>query len=320
MSKASMKIVKPSKLNKGDFVGVIAPSDAILDKNKLRRGVKFLEDFGFRVILGKNIFKWHGDYMAGTDKERADDLNRMFADKRIKGVFCAAGGSSCNRLLPLIDFENIKKNPKIFVGFSDITTLLLAIYKKTGLVTFHGPNVINPSFLSKFSQKSLFEIITKNKAVGKIKKKEKWQVLKRGRGEARGVFLGGNLEIILNLAGTEYFPNFNNSILFWEEYGEPVEDIDMMFQHLKLTGTMDKIKGMVIGSQKTLFGKSEYKHPLEFKKAILEIVKPYNFPIIFNADFGHILNFVTLPIGIRARLNPRNASLEILESAVKDTE
>lgn len=310
-----MKIIKPSKLNRGDKVGIVAPSDSLLNKEAFKKGVKVLENFGFKVVLGKNIFKWHGDYMAGTDKERAQDLNWMFANKSVKGIFCLVGGSSANRLLPLVDFNLIKKNPKVFVGFSDITTLLLAIHKKTGLVTFHGPNVTNPAFLFNFSQKSLFKIISEAKPIGKIVKKTKWNILKNG-GEVSGKLIGGSLEMITNLAGTEYFPDFKNSILFWEEYGEPVEDIDIMLQHFKLTGAMDKIKGMIIGSQKTMLGKSEYEHPLQFKKVVLEIVKPYNFPIISNADFGHVPNFATLPIGIKAKLNPHDASLEILESAV----
>ncbi len=310
-----MKIIKPPKLNKGDKVGIIAPSDSLLNKEAFKKGVKVLENFGFEVIFGKNLFKRHGDYMAGTDKERADGVNKMFADKSMKGIFCLAGGSSSNRLLPLIDFDNIKKNPKVFVGFSDITTLLLAIYKKTGLVTFHGPNVTNPAFLSNFSQKSLFKIISEAKPTGKVIQKSRWNTLKAGK-EVTGNLIGGTLEMMVNLAGTEYLPDFNNSILFWEEYGEPVEDIDMMFQHLRLTGALGKIKGMIIGKEKTMFSQSEYRHPLKLKQVILEITKSFNFPIISDADFGHVPDFITFPIGIKAKLNLRDASLELLEPAV----
>jgi len=312
-----MKIIKPEKLKRGDCVGIVAPSDALLPfkKDAFKKGVRILENFGFKVVFGKNIFKRHGDYMAGTDKERADDLNKMFAEKKIRGIFCLAGGSSANRLLPLVDFNNIKNNPKVFVGFSDITTLLLAIYVKTGLVTFHGPNVTSPALLNKFSQKSLFQIISEAKPIGKIIKNGDWSALKNGKA-VFGNLVGGNLEIMVNLSGTEYFSKFKDSILFWEEYNEPVEDIDMTLEHLKLTGALDGVRGMIAGKGNKMLGPSEYQHPLKLKQAILEIVESFKFPIIFNADFGHVLNFVTLPIGIKAKLNPRDASLEILESAV----
>jgi len=315
-----MKIIKPKKLEKGDFVGIIAPSEAILDKNALKSGIKILENQGFKVVLGKNIFKRHGDYMAGTDKERAADLNKMFSDKKIKAIFCLVGGSSANRLLPLIDFNTIKKNPKIFVGFSDITTLLIAIYTKTGLVTFHGPNITSGYrkegvYLSNpYTLKNLLKLLMDPCPLGKMPQKTKWQALK-GKNVTSGKLLGGNLEVFLNLSGTEFFPKLENSILFWEELEEGIHDIDFFLNHLRLIPDFNKIKGMLIGKI-TDWPNTGYKKTLSFNQTLIEIFKDFNFPIVYNADFGHIKDFATLPIGIKAKLDSNKATLEILESAV----
>lgn len=315
-----MKIIKPKKLEKGDSVGIIAPSEAISNRNALKSGVRILENQGFKVVLGRNIFKRHSDYMAGTDKQRANDLNKMFANKKIKAIFCLVGGSSANRLLPLIDFNTIKKNPKIFVGFSDITTLLIAIYTKTGLVTFYGPNITSGYrkegiyLSSAYTLKNLLKLLMNSQPFGQIHKKTKWQTLKKG-GIVSGRLLGGNLEVFLNLSGTEFFPKLENSIFFWEELGEGIYDIDFFLNHLRLIKDSNKIKGMLIGKIIDLQNIG-YKNTLSFEQTLIEIFKDFDFPIVYNADFGHIKDFATLPIGIKAKLDSNKATLEILESAV----
>ncbi len=301
-------------------MGIIAPSEAILDKRALKSGIKILENQGFKVVLGRNIFKRHSDYMAGTDKQRADDLNKMFADKKIKAIFCLVGGSSANRLLPLIDFNNIKKNPKIFVGFSDLTTLLTAIYTKTGLVTFHGPNITSgyrkegTYISSPYTLRILLRLLTSPCPFGKIPHKTEWQTLKKGS-IVTGRLLGGNLEIFLNLAGTEFFPRLESSIFFWEETGEGIWDLDYLLNHLRLIKDFNKVKGMLIGKI-TDWQDIGYKNLLSFEQTLNEIFKDFDFPIVYNADFGHIKNLATFPIGVKAKLDSDKATLEILESAV----
>ncbi len=325
-----MRIIKPPKLNRGDKIGIITPSDAllyedlpsrILRKRALRKAIDILENFGFRVVLGDNIYKWHSDYMAGTDKERAHDLNKMFADRDVKAIFCLAGGSSSNRILPLIDFDNIRKNPKIFIGMSDVTTLLTAIFAKTGLVTFHGPNILsnhtkkgNLALSKRYTTEILFGLITCGRSFGKIPQKTQWQTLKSGK-TIVGRLLGGNLEVFLNLSGTGFFPSLKNSIIFWEELDEDPCDLDFFLTHLRLLPNAYGIKGMVVGKLLRCRDR-DYKNELKVEQVLIEVFKDFGFPIIHKVNFGHTKNQATLPIGIKAKLNPRGASLEILEPAV----
>ncbi len=320
-----MKIIKPLKLKPGDKVGIISPSEPIIYKKKFLSGVETLKKLGFRVVLGKNAFENYSGYMAGSEKERAADLNGMFRNKKIKGIFISHGGFNSNRLLNLIDYELIKKNPKVFMGFSDITVLLNAIYAKTGLVTFHGQNIeygfsrgLGGKY--KYTRDYFEKAVMSNKSIGLIKQQQKLEILRAGK--TKGILVGGNLTVLMTLLGTDYEPDWKGKILFWEELGETIQDIDFYLTHLRLCRVFDKISGMAIGQFKVLplgDDNPDLKNQKTFSvnKIILDICKNYKFPIIKNIAFGHIYPQVTIPIGVKATIDTSKKLFSIDESGVK---
>lgn len=289
-------------------------------------GVETLKKLGFRVVLGKNVFKEYGAYMAGTDAERAADLNAMFKNPEIKGIFSSRGGMSSNRLLDLIDYRAIKKNPKVFMGLSDITVLLNAIHKKTGLVTFHGPAVeFGFSRGLKGKHNFTFEYFRKavmiSRPIGNVPRWKKIDILKSGK--ASGALIGGNLEVLMTLLGTKYEPGWKGKILFWEEAGRTTEEIDFWLTHLRLCGVFEKISGMVIGKLTgiTTLRSGDDWNPMKafpINKIVLEICKKYKFPIIKGIAFGHSYPQITLPIGAKASIDTKKANpFSIDEAGVK---
>lgn len=302
-----MKIIKPPKLVRGDTIGVIAPSRYIVEQKKqIDKSVDLLEKSGFRVIFGNNINKRYFQ-AAGIPQERAKDLNDMIANKKIKMIFCAYGGDSANQILNLIDYELIRSNPKIIIGDSDITNLILAITKKTGLITFHGPNLSKFFQMNSASRKFLLALITKQKN-GLPKD---FKVIKPG--SASGKLLGGNLFVINSLAATDYNIDFKNAILFWEDIDEGLSTIEFQLNQLKLNGILDKISGMVIGHIVKV-----NKENRSVEDIIIELTKDLKFPIIKVDYFGHdVKEFYTLPNGIDVKLNTENNEFKLTESPVK---
>lgn len=320
-----MKILKPLKLEPGDKVGIISPSEPVIYRKKFLRGVEALKKLGFRVVLGKNVFREYGAYMAGRDEERVADLNAMFKNPEIKAIFCSRGGMASNRLLDLIDYEAIKRNPKVFMGYSDITVLLNAIYRKTGLITFHGPTVESVfsfgfSGKHKYTREYFLKAVTESRAVGPVRRWRELEILKKGK--ARGVLVGGNLSVLRTLVGTPYEPDWGGKILFWEEVTETAEYIDFCLSHLRLAGVFEKISGMVIGKLvkcDILRSDDDWKKEkaLPVGKIVLELCRNYKFPIIKGIAFGHYYPQITLPIGIKASVDTsKNLPFSIIESAV----
>lgn len=320
-----MKTIKPKALRKGDKIGIISPSEPIIYKKKFMRGVETLKKLGFRVVLGKNVFKEYGAYMAGTDEERVADLNAMFKNPEIKGIFSSRGGMSSNRLLDLIDYRAIKKNPKVFMGLSDITVLLNAIHKKTGLVTFHGPAVeFGFSHGLKGRHNFTFEYFSKAvmmpRPIGNVPRWKNIDILKQGK--VNGILVGGNLEVLMTLLGTEYEPNWKGKILFWEEVGRTTEEIDFWLTHLRLSRVLEKISGIVIGkltSVTTLRSGDDWnpKKAFPINKIVLELCRDYKFPIIRGVPFGHSYPQITIPIGVKATIDTSKKLFSIDENGVK---
>lgn len=320
-----MKIIKPPKLECGDIIGIISPSEPVEFRNKLRRGVKVLEKMGFRVVLGKNVFKNHGGYMAGTEKERVNDLHCMFKDKKVKGIFCGRGGFNSSRLLNSIDFNIIKKNPKIFWGFSDITVLLNAIHAKTGLITFHGQNVEDGFSRGlggkyKYTRDYFVKAVMNGAPIGEARSFTRPRILKNGR--AAGRLVGGNLSCLTALLGNSCEPDWRAKILFWEEIDQTVEDIDFLLTHLRLAGVFEKISGMMIGrltNRKALLLKG--KKPRKVfspHDAVLEICRDYKFPIVAEMSFGHEYPQFVVPVGVKAEINTfKENPFSVVEPAVR---
>jgi muramoyltetrapeptide carboxypeptidase len=302
-------MIKPKRLKTGDTIGIIAPSRPI-NKREILPCIKILEARGFKVKLGENLYK-KSYYSAGSPKERASDLNSMFKDKKIKAIMCATGGISSNQLLDLIDYEAIRKNPKIFIGYSDITVLSLAIYKKTGLVTFHGPNLHSLKKLNKKAEDFLFNLLSGKE----FALPAKMEIIKKGNG--KGKLLGGNLHLNNSLLGTKYFPPYNSAIWFWEDLEESPASLDQKLNQFKLSGNLSKISGMVVGN---LLGCTDKKHKEDnrpINEILLELTRGYNFPIIKVPYFGHgIPNLYTFPIGIDSEIDTKTNKFKIMESPV----
>ncbi|MEJ2723434.1 MAG: LD-carboxypeptidase [Deltaproteobacteria bacterium] len=224
--------VKPSPLKPGERVGVIAPAGPVKE-SELQTGISVLESLGFEVKLSPHLYE-EKDYLAGEDAARLCDLHMMFEDEGIRAVLCARGGYGTMRLLDRIDFGLIGANPKIFVGYSDITALLLALYEKTGLVTFHGPVLRDLSKNHPGNVESFLNLVTS----GPVKPVDLGggKVIRPGRGE--GILLGGNLSLICHMVGTPFMPSCEGALLFIEEKGEPPYLLDRMITHLKLSGAL----------------------------------------------------------------------------------
>lgn len=289
--------MKMNTLKKGDTIGVIAPSRPIYNiKNEIEDGIAEIEKFGYIVKRGKNLDK-QLFYYAGTVEERVSDIHEMFSDKKVKAIICAAGGASSNQLIEYLDFNLIKKNPKIFIGYSDITALLLPIFKKTKIQTFYGPTVRGFSSLTDEAKKfnvNLFEGKNKN-----FNYPQPYKILKNGK--ARGELVGGVLTVFNSLLATPYMPDLNGKILFWEEVGTCPAMIDFSLQELKLSGVFKKIKGMVVGHLSDCVDKKYPQDNRSIDDIILERTKDFDFPIIKVDYFGHdVKNFLTIPIGAEA--------------------
>jgi muramoyltetrapeptide carboxypeptidase len=309
------QLLVPKKLKKGDRLGLICPSEPVYFPERLEGGIKELESLGFECVLGKYA-NTHHKYMAGSDRERAEDLNLMFSDKSIDGIITITGGSSANRILPLIDYDIIKKNPKVFLGISDISVLLNSIFKKTNLVTFHGPYVLfGICEMSEYNKEYFKKAFMENQPIGEVHEYAPRDVLKEGK--ASGKLLGGNISSFRSIIGTEYEPDWNDAILFWEEYKTEPHNIDRMLMHLKLAGVFDKIKGMISGNL-TMCEEKKYKEKsFDIKEIILDHCKDYGFPIMYNLDFGHNCQNATLPIGIRATIDTYKNKFSIDEACVR---
>lgn len=298
-----------NKILPGDTIGIIAPSRPIENiRKEIEDGVATLEQLGFKVKKGKNIEK-KNYFSAGTVEERVSDIHEMFMDPEVKAIICATGGSSANQLLELIDFELIKNNSKIFLGYSDISILLLSMYKKADIPGFYGPTVYEMSMLTSNSRDFLFEMFKRKEK--QFRYPNEFNTIRPG--EARGKLIGGLLSRINSLIGTDYIPDFNDAIIFWEEVNMSPAMIDFNLEELRLAGVFNKIKGMVVGH---LSGCTDKKYPEDnrpIEDIILERTAGFDFPIIKVEYFGHdIDNFYPLPIGANATINTYNKNFSIL--------
>lgn len=317
------KVIKPEALQKGDTVAVIAPSEPI-SKEKLADITKFFETRGYKVKHGANVLQTLGDYAAGSPEQRAFDINAAFGDPEIKAIFTAVGGMVASQTLELIDFDLIKKNPKIFVGYSDATTLQMAILAKTGLVTYHGPNAASlPDFKSSgYTLTNLWKVLTVHGASGVVEPQSTWQEIRAG--SAKGILFGGNLGCICKLLGTPYDPIAalddifgmdDKFIFFWEEVYEQFSEIMRNLWQIRNTGFFNRVSGMIVGKL-TAVAEVDYEDFPTKKELIEQLTVAFNFPVLYGVDFGHEVPKATIPIGIKAGLDTKTKKIEILETEV----
>lgn len=311
-------MIRPKVLKLGDTIGIISPSSPTSKENVNKAEAK-LKEIGFEVKMGKNLYKTYG-YLAGSDKERAEDLNNMFMDEEVDGIICIRGGYGAPRILELLDYEGIKNNPKVFVGYSDITALHIAINQICNLVTFHGPMVSSNMIddFSEFSKDSLYRNILNNEAIGLVEnpKGEEIEIINRGISE--GEIVGGNLSLIADTLGTPYEIDTKDKILLIEEVGEEPYNIDRMLTQLRLAGKLEEASGIILADWNDCEAESdEYDDSLTLMEVFKDIIKPIGKPTIYNLKSGHCKPMITIPLGVKAKLNANKGELYILESGVK---
>lgn len=314
-----MRIVKPKKLNKGDVIGVISPASAPEESMRVETGVRYLEKQGFRVKVGKNVGKNHG-YLAGSDEERLEDFHSMFKDKSVKAIFSIRGGYGAFRFIDKIDYKIIRQNPKIFVGYSEITSLQSAIFHKTGLITFAGPMVAVDFWneVSSYTNEMFWSLITSNKKPGKVKLPDDYSdsLPSLNKGMASGRILGGNLAVLTALVGTEFFPSFKDRILMIEDINEKPYKIDRLLNQLRLAKVFRQVKGIILGRFVECYEPDPNTKTLSLGEVIDHYIRSLKIPVIYTFPHGHIKDLVTVPLGISVKMNATKGFVEFTESAV----
>jgi len=312
-----MTITKPPRLKKGDLIGLVSPSSTIADPARIEKGVSYLERLGYRVIVGNHVLKTYG-YLAGTDEERAQDLHSMFGNKEVRAVWCIRGGYGTPRLLRSLNYRLIAQNPKIFVGYSDITTLHMAIFRRTGLVTFHGPmlGVDMAGQMEPYSEERLWQTLTSATKPGVVPLPAPGpQGLRSGR--ATGRMIGGNLALLQSIMGTRYLPDFTDTLLFIEEIGEEPYRVDRMLVHMLNAGVFAKVRGVLVGQFTDCEPKDATKPSLSLARVFEEAAEYAGVPMLARMPFGHEEVKMTIPVGTRGRMDATAGTLELLESAVR---
>jgi len=316
-----MILLKPPKLNVGDTIGVIAPSHPVLPfKEAYSQGITNLKKLGFEVKEGKTVRLQEG-YMAGTDVQRAEDVNSMFADKNVKAIVCAMGGSVAIRTLRYLDFDLIKANPKIFSGMSDITIFHVAFLAKAGLSGLHQTDVVfgfgaDVESEVKYETEFFLKVTENCKPLGLLRPFTCWEVWREGKADGR--LFGGNAPTLELLLGTPYFPKLDEDIIFfWECMAKPLYVIDGTLVHFREAGLFDRTRGMLIGKIRGEEANGIKDMTGEVKKVVLEITEEFDFPIIAGIDFGHYTPNLPLPMWLKAKLDTEGTRVWISESYVE---
>lgn len=315
------KTIKPNALKIGDKVGIIAPGTNVMDPDEINKAVEVIKWLGLEPVFAESLLEQIG-YKTRKAELRANDFNKMFADKNIKAVFCIRGGYGSQQILKFIDFDIVKNNPKIFLGYSDITALHLAINRYAGLITFHGPVLLSAytNFTANTLKSMLFGesqyplSLTNPDGLSGIRKVFPMRTIKEGK--ATGKLIGGNLSIVASLMGTKFEIETTNKILFLEDVGEAPFRIDRMLGQLSLAGKFDKAAGIVFGKCEDCQG-DESTWDSSLGEVLDYYFKPLDIPVFYGLLFGHSSNQLTLPINVSAELDSINQTLTILESPVE---
>lgn len=307
------------KLKFGDTIGLIAPSGASRKPGAIEAAVKETERMGFRVKLGESCGQKYG-YLSGSDEVRARDVNRMFQDDEVDAIFCIRGGYGTMRILDRLDYEAIAAHPKVFVGFSDITAMHIAMLEKAGLVTFHGPMAVSnwsDKPLDDFSRESLYRALMQAEPVGELVNPPEYDKQTVNPGVCEGQLVGGNLTLIAGTIGTPWQLDTTGRIIFIEDVGERTYCLDRMLTQMRLAGMFDRCAGVVFGD----FADCPIEYPefgCSLDQIISDVVKPCGKPVFTGLRCGHCSPKLTLPFGVKCRMDADQCTLTVLESAVKE--
>jgi muramoyltetrapeptide carboxypeptidase len=313
--------ILPPALRPGDTIAIISPANATYPREPFELAIETIEAMGFRAKPAPNWKARYGHF-AGTDAQRADAVNAMFADASVHGMLALTGGSGCTRILDRLDYPLIAQNPKVIGGMSDLTALLNGIYRRTGVLTFHSPTVgssWNPYALDNFRRVAMAgeAALQRNPVASEnlpVQKKYRTRTLVPGT--ARGRLIGGNLTVLATLAGTAYWPDFNGAILFIEDINEHIYRLDRVLAHLRLAGAFKNLAGVVIG-QFTNCEPGDGYGTLTLDEVFGEYFGSLGVPVYTGAMFGHIAEKMTFPVGAQAEIDADKHEIRLLTPAVR---
>ena len=313
------KLIKPHKLSKGDTIGIISPSGAVRNDEYWESAINYFNKNGYKVRLSLHAKDKTG-YLAGTDKNRLNDLISFFEDDEIKAIICSRGGYGAYRILPDINYEIIRNNPKIFLGYSDITALNLAFIKKSNLLTFHGPLALSDFGMNKINEytaSSFFNVLEGKLPIPYTYNNPlSYECIKPGNVD--GELICGNLAIIAGLLGSPYFPDLTGKILLLEDTGEPLYKIDRMLTQLKIAGILNKISGLIFGEFTSIVQSDNPDvNKLTPIDIIREVLPPVDIPVGYGFPASHGECKATLPLGVKYNFDSTNIRLTLLEEYLK---
>jgi muramoyltetrapeptide carboxypeptidase len=321
---ASPKVIRPKRLQPGDVIGLVDPASATWEPVDVAIVEESLAALGFKTKRGPNLLNRRG-YFAGTDEQRAADLNAMFADREVKAIQCVRGGWGSARLLPLIDWASLARSPKILLGYSDVTALLLSLHAKTGLVTFHGPVGVSP--WNKFNVDWLRRVLIDGQAVTFTNLKEigedaltqtENRIQTITPGTARGKLLGGNLTVLTTIIGSGYLPEWDGCVLFIEDVQEAPYRIDRMLTQLRLAGILQKARAVIFGNCTKCDPGDGSFGSLTVTDVLRDHLVPLGVPAWRGAMIGHIERQFTLPVGVEVDVDAAAGTIKMVEPAVTD--
>lgn len=316
-------MIKPKKLKPGDTIGVVMPASPSWAPSEIIRAKEYLENMGYNVVIGKNVNKTKG-FTAASEQERADDINEMFARDDIDAVFSAQGGYGSAQLIDKIDYDMIRKHPKIFTGFSDITSLHLAIRKYCDLMTFYAPGMsrFNEEDLSDYTKESFFRTLGKAEPAGEIKKVDpKNWITSISKGACEAPVVGGCMTLVCASLGTPYEIDCKDKILFFEDLDTEPWTFDHMMSHLRNAGKLDDAAGFMIGHCNNCVPfkyEPGYLCDTSLEDVLLYYLEPLGKPALYGLPMGHGDHLATLPLGANCRLDADKKTFTVLESGVTD--
>lgn len=320
---AQKPLLKPKRLQPGSVVGIVSPAGAVFVREELEIVLDAVRALGLVPRLATHVLERYG-YLGGKDVERAGDINQFFKDSSVAAILPTRGGWGCSRMLPYLDYDRIRQNPKILVGFSDLTALILGLNAKTSLVTFHGPNGLTgwKTIQTEYFRRILFkgEAVTFKNIKDADDSDRLMQVKYRVRtiteGRAQGKLIGGNLSVFSAIVGSPYLPDLNGAILFLEDTHENIYRIDRMMTHLKIAGVFNRLAGFIFGQCTECLPDADYGS-LTLEEVVWDHIKPLGIPAWSGAAIGHIETILTLPIGLNVEIDAREGTIRMLEPAVE---
>lgn len=320
---ANKPLLKPKRLQPGSVVGIVSPAGATFVREELDVVTDAVRGLGLVPRLAPHLLERYG-YLGGKDQDRAADINQFFGDRSVGAILPIRGGWGSSRILPYLDYDRIRQNPKILVGFSDLTALILGLNAKTNLVTFHGPNGLTSwkTIQTEYFRRVLFsgETVTfqnlKDAEDSDRLMQVKYRIQTITPGLVKGKLIGGNLSVLSALVGSPYLPDLKGAILFLEDINENIYRIDRMMTHLKIAGVFDKLAGFIFGQCLRCSPDADYGS-LTLEEVVWDHIQPLGIPAWYGAMIGHIEPVLTLPIGLYVEINALYGTVRMLEPAVE---